>query len=106
MEIPYSKEIKLLNNEQKKKIFNNILKKGDNNFKTKKPLANIFSPEKQYISDLSEIKDDFDYLYISSNTVCLGVSVITTRPLMVVYENEFKNYLKENIEKMKEIENM
>ena len=106
MEIPYSKEIKLLNNEQKKKIFNNILKKGENNFKTKKPLANIFSPEKQYISDLSEIKDDFDYLYISSSTVCLGVSVITTRPLMVVYENEFKNYLKENIEKMKEIENM
>ena len=104
MEIPSSKEIKLLNNEQRKSIYNNILKRGEDYFKTKKHLINIFSPEKQYISDLIEIEDNFDFLYISSKMVCLGAQIITTRPLMALYDNEFKNDMKEYMEKMKEME--
>ena len=102
IEIPFSREIRLLNNEQKKLIFTNILKKAQNIFNTKKPIINIFSPNKQYLSNLNDIKDSYEYLYVSQNIVCFGLSILTTRPLMKIYDTDFKNKLKENQEKAKE----
>ena len=102
IEIPFSRDIKLLNKEQKKLIFTNILKKGRNVFNTKKPLINIFSPDKQYLSNLNEIKESYKYLYVSPNILCFGLSIITTRPMMKIYDTDFINKLKENEEKMKE----
>ena len=104
MELPHTNEIKLFNKEKRKEIINNILNKSNSFFLTKKPLINIFSPNKEFISDISEIKKDFDFLYASINMVCLGISIITTRPLMNLYDNEFQEDLKENEEKMKEIQ--
>ena len=102
IEMPFSREIRLLNNEQKKLIFTNILKKAQNIFNTKKPIINIFSPNKQYLSNLNDIKDSYEYLYVSQNIVCFGLSILTTRPLMKIYDTDFKNKLKENEEKIKE----
>ena len=103
IEIPKIAELNSLNNDQRKIIFNSILEKSQNIFKTKKPLINIFSPDKQYISNIYEIKTNFEYLYVSPNMVCVGASVLTTRPLMKIYENYFLNYLKEK-DKQKEIQ--
>ena len=103
IEIPKITELNSLNNDQRKIIFKSILEKSQNIFKTKKPLINIFSPDKQYISNIYEIKANFEYLYVSPNMVCVGASVLTTRPLMKIYENYFLNYLKEK-DKQKEIQ--
>ena len=72
IEFPNLSELNMLNTEQKKLLYNNILKQGQNFFHTKKPLINIFSPEKQYISNIYEIKNNYQYLFISPNPICLG----------------------------------
>ena len=104
IELPHLNQIESLNKRQRKLMLNNIIKKSEKNFNTNKPLINIFSPDKQFISDVSEIKENFDYLYVSTSIICLGTSIITTRNLMEIYDNDFRNELKENIEKMKDME--
>ena len=97
IELPHLNQIESLNKRQRKLMLNNIIKKSEKNFNTNKPLINIFSPDKQFISDVSEIKENFDYLYVSTSIICLGTSIITTRNLMEIYDNDFRNELKENI---------
>ena len=104
IQIPHYNSIKSLNEDQSTKILKNIIKKSNDFFHTKKPLINLYSPEKQFISEISEIKDNFNFLYVSSNLICLGASLITTRPLMNLYDKDFQIDLKANIEKEKEIE--
>ena len=104
IEIPHFHEIKSIKKEHRKTMLKNILIRSQKNFNTKKPLISIFSPDKQFISDISEIEEDYDFLYVSTNIICLGTSIITTRTLMEIYEHDFKNDLKESIEKMREME--
>ena len=99
IEFPNLSELNMLNTEQKKLLYNNILKQGQNFFHTKKPLINIFSPEKQYISNIYEIKNNYQYLFISPNPICLGVTILTTRPLMKIYDTDFSNELKKEEKK-------
>ena len=94
IQIPYLSELNSLNAEQRNNIFNNILKQGQNFYQTKKPLINIFSPDKQYISNIYEIKNNYEYLFISPNTICLGATVLTTRSMMKIYDTDFSNELK------------
>ena len=101
IQIPFLPELNKINQEQKKNIINNILKQGQNFFKTKKPLINIFSPEKQYISNIYEIKNNFEYLFVSPNTICLGANILTTRPLMKIYDTDFSNQFKKEEKKEK-----
>ena len=98
MELPYVHDIKTLNEEKKEKIVKNILKKSEKIFRRKRHLLTIFSPDKELICDLKEIKDDYKYLYVSSNIICKGISLVTTPSFLKIYEGKFKNYLKkENI---------
>ena len=93
MEIPYYYEINRLNEKQKKLILNNILKKSQKIFNTKNPLINIFSPEKEYIDDPCEIKESFEFLYVSMHTVCYGASIIITPSLLNTYDKKFRKDL-------------
>ena len=93
MEIPYYYEINRLNEKQKKLILNNILKKSQKIFNTKNPLINIFSPEKEYIDDPCEIKESFEFLYVSMHTVCYGASIIITPSLLNAYDKKFRKDL-------------
>ena len=94
LELPNFHEIKFLSDEKREKILKNILKKSDKIFKRKRPLMTIYSPNKEFISDIKEIKKDFKYLYVSSNIICKGVSLVITPNFLKLYKKDFKNYLK------------
>ena len=94
IEIPFSEEINNLTEKKRFLIYGNILKKCQNFFKNQKPLNTLFSPEKEMILDIKEIKDEYKYLYISHNIICKGISMVTTPNFLNIYKKEFKNYLK------------
>ena len=94
IEIPDFEEIKTLNETKRKNIMNYILKKSQKLFKTKKPLITIFSPDKESIIDVLEIKKDYKFLYVSPNIICIGVSLVTTPTFLKIYNKRFKHQLK------------
>ena len=98
IEIPKFNEIKSLNDEKREILINNILKKCEKLFKTQKPLLSMFTPDKELISDIKQIKEEYKFLYVSSNIICKGISLVTTPSFLTIYKKGFKNYLKnENI---------
>lgn len=97
-ELPNIHDIKVFSEEKKEKILKNILEKSEKEFNRKRRLLTIFSPDKELIFDLKEIKEEYKYLYVSSNIICKGVSLVTNPTFLNMYNNSFKSYLKkENI---------
>ena len=94
IEIPKMGEIHLINEEKSKIIIYNILKKCEHLFKTPKPLISIFTPDKELIIDIKEIKEEYNFLYVSSNIICKGISLVTTPHFLQIYKKGFNNYLK------------
>ena len=94
IELPNIQEIKLLKEEKRKNIMKNILQKSQIFFKSLKPIMAIFTPDLEFISDIKEIKEEYKYIYASSNILCKGVSLVTTPNFLKLYKKEFKNYLK------------
>ena len=96
--IPSVEELKILNEEKRKVIMNDLLKKCKKIFNIQKRIISLFSPDKDIIIDILDIKDNYKYLYASQNIVCTGVSLVTTPHFLKIYKKGFKNYLeKENI---------
>ena len=73
-----------------------ILKKSEKIFKSQRPLATIFSPDKELITDILEIKKKYKFLYVSSNIICHGISLVTTPSFLKLYEKQFKYHLNKN----------
>ena len=83
----------------------NLLVKLQNLFRCKKPIISIFSPDKELIIDLIEIKSEYKYIYISKSIICKGISIISSHKFIELYLTEFKQYLKlkkDNAIKMKD----
>lgn len=100
-QIPTIEELNYLNKEKRVIIKNDILKKSQNFFKSSKPIITIFSPEKEIINDIIEIKKEYKFLYVSQNIVCKGVSLVSTPSFCKIYKKEFKNQLfEENLNKI------
>ena len=94
IELPNIQEIKLLKEEKRQNLLKNIIKKSQNFFKNQKPIMALFTPYLDFISDIKEIKEEYKYIYASSNILCKGVSLVTTPNFLKIYKKEFKNYLK------------
>ena len=100
LQIPTVDELNLLNKEKRIIIKNQILKKSQKFFKCSKPIITIFSPEKEIINDIIEIKKEFKFIYASQNIACKGVSLVSTPSFWKIYKKEFKNQLyEENLNK-------
>ena len=96
IEIPNFEEIKLLNEEKRNVIMTEILKTSEKLFKSQKPLITIFSPDKELITDILEIKKEYKFLYVSSSIICHGISLVTTPSFLKLYKSKFKYHLKED----------
>ena len=72
----------------------NLLVKLQNLFRCKKPIISIFSPDKELIIDLIEIKSEYKYIYISKSIICKGISIISSHKFIELYLTEFNQYLK------------
>jgi hypothetical protein len=104
IEIPNFEEIKLLNEEKRNIILNDILKKSEKIFKSQKPLATIFSPDKELITDILEIKKEYKFLYVSSSIICHGISLVTNPSFLKLYNKKFKNHFENRINKYEQEE--
>ena len=94
IEIPNSEENNNSNDEKRKNILKNIIKKCEHFFNVHKPFKALFSPEKELISDIKDIKDEYKYLYVSQNIICKGITIVATPSFLKIYEKEFQKYLK------------
>jgi len=102
LQIPTIEELNLLNLEKRVIIKNDILKKSQKFFKNSKPLISIFSPEKEIIYDIIEIKKEYKFLYVSQNIFCKGVSLVSSPSFWKIYKKKFKKQLLEEIMNKKE----
>lgn len=91
--IPTVEELKKLNKEKRMSLLENLLKKLKEKFECRKPIKSIFSPDKEPILDIIDIKDEFKYIYISQSIICKGISIISTPKFIELYNTEFKEYL-------------
>ena len=101
--IPTIKELKILTKEKRQKILEKILIQLQNVFGFKKPITSIFSPNKELITDLIDIKNEYKYIYISHTIICKGLSLISTPNFIEIYNTKFKEYLNQikNINEVK-----
>ena len=93
--IPSRKELKKLNKEKRDNLMANLLVKLQNVFGTKKPIVSMFSPDKEVLLDLIEIKNEYKYIYISKSILCKGISIISSPNLVELYTTEFIQYLRQ-----------
>ena len=91
--IPTVAELKKLNKEKRISLLENLLEKLKEKFECRKPIKSIFSPDKEPLLDLIDIKDEFKYIYISQSIICKGISIISTPKFIELYNNKFKEYL-------------
>ena len=87
------KELKKLNKEKRNKLKENLFEKLQNIFGCKYPIISIFSPDKEVLLDLLEIKKEYKFIYISKSIICKGLSIVSTPSFIELYNNEFQHYL-------------
>ena len=87
------KELKKLNKEKRDKLREILFEKLKNIFDCKHPIISMFSPDKEVILDLLEIKKEYKFIYISKSIMCKGLSIVTTPSFIKLYNNEFQQYL-------------
>ena len=98
--IPTLKELKKLSDEKRNSILQNLIKNFKNIFSCKKTKISIFSPNKEVIYDLLDIKAQYKYIYISQTTLCKDISIVISPSFVKLYNNEFKEYLNQKNKKI------
>ena len=91
--IPTIEELKKLNKEKRMSILENLFQKLKEKFDCRKPIKSIFSPDKEPLLDILDIKDEFKYIYISQSINCKGISIVSTPIIIELYNTEFKDYI-------------
>lgn len=91
--IPTVEELKRINKQKRMSLLENLLQNLQEKFGCRKPIKSIFSPDKDPILDIIDIKDDFKYIFISQSIICKGISIVSTPHFVELYNTEFKDYL-------------
>ena len=104
--IPLKRELLKLSKEKREKLFENLLIKLKNLFGCKKPFLSIFSPDKEVILDLLEIKKEYKFVYLSQTIICSGISIIFTPNFVELYNTDFQDYLNQKNIEIKNKENI
>lgn len=91
--IPTYSVIKTMEFEKRQKLYNNLLKRLTAKFESKRKITSIFSPNKELITDLIDIKRDFKYIYVSQTIICKSISIVISPNFINLYNNEFQDFL-------------
>lgn len=97
--IPISEEIKKIDAENRQKIFQHLLKKLTTIFGCKRNITSIFLPNKELILDLTDIKEEHKYIYLSQTIICKGISIVLSPIFINLYKKEYQGYI--NYKKIK-----
>ena len=91
--IPISEEIKKIDAENRQKIFQHLLKKLTTIFGCKRNITSIFLPNKELILDLTDIKEEHKYIYLSQTIICKGISIVLSPIFINLYKKEYQGYI-------------
>ena len=91
--IPTYSIIKTMELEKRQKLYQNLLKRLTAKFECKRKITSIFSPNKELITDLLDIKKEFKYIYVSQTIICKSISVVISPNFINLYNNEFQDFL-------------
>ena len=93
IKIPFNKEMYKLTEEKQKELYNNILKDIAFSFGSKNTVKTLFTPDKEIITNLLEIKDEYKFLYASQTNLCNGITIVSTPDFIHLYQKDFNSYL-------------
>ena len=79
--------------EKRQKLYENLLKQLNKKFECKRKINSIFSPTKDIIIDLLDIKREFKYLYVSPTIVCKSISIVISPNFINLYNNDYQDFL-------------
>ena len=102
--IPTRKYLINLKEQKRNILLMNILTNLKEVLKFKKNSINLFSPNKELITDLLDISIKYKFLYASQTIICKGISIVSTPKLSEIYKYEFPIFLKEIKNKLNQTE--
>ena len=91
--IPSYPYLKFIEVEKRTKMYNNLLKQITAKFECKRKIESIFSPNKDIILDLIDIKKEYKFIYVSNTIMCKSISIVISPGFINLYNNDFQDYL-------------
>ena len=91
--IPSYSYLKFIEVEKRTKMYNNLLKQITAKFECKRKIESIFSPNKDIILDLIDIKKEYKFIYVSNTIMCKSISIVISPGFINLYNNDFQDYL-------------
>ena len=93
LNIPNYSLIKTMQFEKRQKLYQNLLKRLTAKFESRRKITSLFSPNKDIITDLIDIKKDFKFIYVSPTIICKSISIVISPNFINLYNNEFQDFL-------------
>ena len=91
--IPNFSLLKTYQLEKREKLYQNLLKILNKRFECKRKINSIFSPNKDIILDLLDIKREYKYIYVSPTIICKSISIVISPNFINLYNNDFQDFL-------------
>ena len=74
-------------------MFKDLLVKLNNIFGCKRKIESLFSPDKEVILDLLDIKKEYKFIYVSQTIVCKSISIVISPNFIRLYNYDYQDYL-------------
>ena len=91
--IPNYNLMQALSYKKRQKLYENLLKKLPSKFKSVRKITSLFSPNKDTITDLLEIKNEFKFIYASPTSICKSISIVLSPNFIDLYHNEYQDFI-------------
>ena len=92
-EIPKISILKTYDTEKRQNLYQNLLTQLTKLFKCNRKIESIFTPNKDIILDLIDIKYEYKFIYVSQTIMCKSISIIIAPSFISLYNNEYQEYL-------------
>ena len=92
-EIPKISILKTYEAEKRHNLYKNLLEQLTKIFQCKRKIESIFSPNKEIILDLTDIKQEYKFIYVSQTIMCKSISIVISQSFISLYNNEYQEYL-------------
>ena len=91
--IPCFSSLNLHDVSKRQKMFKDLLVKLNNIFGCKRKIESLFSPDKEVILDLLDIKKEYKFIYVSQTIVCKSISIVISPNFIRLYNYDYQDYL-------------
>ena len=92
-EIPKISILKTYEAEKRKNLYKNLLTQLTKLFKCNRKIESIFTPNKDIILDLIDIKYEYKFIYVSQTIMCKSISIVIAPSFISLYNKEYQEYL-------------